>query len=330
MANEILVTGAGGFIGGTAMETLRNAGENVVGTDKKIESELAQKLKLQRLDSSDKEATNKLIWDLVPSTIFHFAGIAMPKEVAGDEALGHKINVESVMNLLDAIILARRKDPGYNPIIIVAGSVEQFGDPKEGEPAITEDNPVTESSPRNAVTPYGRQKEEMSVKFLEKCRDNNIRGFVVIQGQVSGVSPSGEISQRTGFLIPDLGVQVATIIKSGEKQGVVSSGPLLNRRPILDVKDAVDAYLKIAEENPIPGEYIVCAEESRPLIDVLTTMITSSGLTIVRKINKAFGDGGPNRFYSSEKVRKATVWNPKVQYERMIQDVLEFQRKYGK
>ena len=303
------------------MEHLMAAGEDVVGTDLRVEHELAKKLGLRHLDITQKEETSKFILENPPQTILHFAGIAMPKEVAQHEELGRRVNIDAVMNLLDAIIEAKEKDPGYDPVIIVAGSVEQFGDPmKEGEI-------ITEESPRNPKTLYGKQKQEMTERFLEKCHLKNIRGYVVIQGQVTGVSPSGEISQKTGFLIPDIASQIAVIENSGLEQGVLITGVVGNKRPILDVNDAIDAYLKLALKTPMPGEYIVCAQKSLPIQDVVDILIKNSHVKFIHKIDKSRGFGGPDRFYSSKKIMDSTGWKPKIPLEKTLKVLLDRYRQ---
>ena len=321
---SILITGSGGFLGGTATETLRKAGENVIGTDVNVESELAQKLKLRRLDITNREETLAFIWNNLPETILHFAGISVPKEVANNEALGQKVNVESVMNLLDAVVNARKKDPSYNPVILVAGTVEQFGD------STVEGEVLTEESARNPINPYGRQKQLMAEKFLQRCIKEGIRGYVIIEGQTAGVSPSGEISQKKGFLIPDLASQVAEIEASGRDQGIIVTGELSHQRNIIDLNDAIKAWIEVAKKTPKPGEYIVCAEKSRPLIDVLKILIeNSSVVNIVHEIDKSRGSGGTDRFYSPGKIMVATKdWRPEVELEKTIKDVLEFQRRH--
>jgi len=326
----VLVTGAGGFIGGTAMEHLISAGEKVIGTDQNVEGDLAKKLHLRRLDNTDKEATRKFVWDNLPDKILHFSGIARPGNVAENEPLGRKVNIDAVLNLTDAIINARKRDRDYQPTVLVTGSVEQFGDPDDKSPQVTEENPITEESSRNPNTPYGRQKEEMAVRFLQECYKEKIRGYVIVQGQLSGVSPSGEISQKTGFLIPDISSQIATMESEGRKQGVLTTGILDNMRPILDVNDAIEVYLELAKQTPITGEYIVCAPKSRPLKDVLEILIRNSSIELIHKIDEAKGSGGPDRFYSPKKVIVATGWNPKIELETTIKRVLEFQRRYSK
>jgi GDP-4-dehydro-6-deoxy-D-mannose reductase len=320
----VMVTGAGGFLGGTAMQHLLASGKKVVGTDRNVENELAKKLHLRQLDITYHEETCKFILDLLPETILHFAGIAMLREVASDEEMGKRINVDAVTNLLDAIVNARRSVAGYNPVILVAGTVEQFGDPS------TPGEIFTEQSTRNPVNPYGRQKQEMAARFLERCHQENIRGYVVLQGQVSGVSLSGEISQRTGFLIPDLASQVATIEAGGKDRGDLITGVLDNKRPILDVNDAIRAYLELAQKTPAPGEYIVCAEKSVPLTDVLDILIRNSHAQLIHKIDKSRGAGYSDRFYSPKKIMTATGWKPEVDLETTVKRVLEFQRRYWK
>ncbi len=315
-----LVTGAGGFLGGSAVEHLQDMGEEVVGTSRSVESEMAQRLKLRRLDTTDKEAAQETIFNLQPKNILHFAGIAMPKEIANNPDLGRQINIESVFNLLDAVEYTKNKFSSYDPTIIVAGSVEQFGDP------VYESQIFTEKSDKNPINEYGRQKEEMAVRFLKRCVAKKHRGYIVVQGQATGVSESGLISQDRGYFIPDIASQVAEIEASGQKQGVLVTGVVSHQRNIVDVNDAIRGYLALAEKTPSIGEYLVCARQSQPLEDVLKILIKHSYAEIAHQVDITRGAGGPDRHYSHEKKIKATGWQPEIELEQTIKNVLEFQR----
>lgn len=315
-----LVTGAGGFLGGSAVERLYLGGERVVGTSRSVESEIAERLKLRRLDTTDKEATRETIFNLQPKNILHFAGIAMPREITSNPDLGRQINIESVFNLLDAVEYAKSKFSDYDPTIIVAGSVEQYGDPKYNGQVFSE------MSERNPLNEYGRQKEEMAVKFLRRCRQKHHRGYVAIQGQASGVSESGLISQDRGYFIPDIASQVAEMEAKGQKQGVLITGIVTQQRNIVDVNDAILGYLSIAENTPEIGEYLVCARKSQPLEDVLKILIKYSTVEIIHQIDIARGNGGKDRFYNPTKIAKATGWKPQIELDETIKKVLEFQR----
>jgi nucleoside-diphosphate-sugar epimerase len=275
---------------------------------------------LRRLDTTDKEATRETIFNLQPKNILHFAGIAMPREIAGNPDLGRQINIDSVFNLLDAVEYAKSKFSDYDPTLIVAGSVEQLGDPKYNSQVFTE------RSDKNPINEYGRQKEEMSERFLRRCARKNHRGYVVIQGQATGVSMSGLISQDSGYFIPDIATQVAEIEASGKKQGVLVTGIVSQQRNIVDVNDAIDGYLALAQKTPEIGEYLVCANKSQPLEEVLKILIKYSSVKIIHEIDKARGNGGLDRYYSHDKISNATGWNPKKELDETIRRVLEFQR----
>jgi nucleoside-diphosphate-sugar epimerase len=295
-------------------------GEEVVGTARSVESELAEKLNLRRLDTTDKEATNETIFNYLPKNILHFAGIAIPKEISENPEKGRQINIDSVFNLLDAVEYAKSRNSSYNPTIIVAGSVEQFGDPQYYGQVFDE------KSERNPINEYGKQKEEMAVKFLRRCSLKGHRGYIAIQGQASGVSASGLISQDSGYFIPDIASQVAEIEASGRDHGVLITGIVSQQRNIVDVNDAIRGYLSLAEKTPAIGEYLVCASKSQPLEDVLKILIKYSSVEIIHEIDKARGNGGLDRFYSHNKLTVATGWNPEKELDETIKRVLEFQR----
>lgn len=320
-SEKILVTGASGFLGATAFELLKDKGENVLGTSRDPESASSKKLGLIRLDTTNSEETDRFIRDKLTKTIFHFTGISKPREAQDNPEQAKLANIDSVMNLIHAILVARESNPDYDPVIVVAGSVEQFGDQKH------KDQVFDESSKKNPLNLYASQKDEMAIAFLNLCETFKIRGYVVIQGPASGVSPSGNFSQSRGFLIPDMASQVAMLENCGQKSGVVVTGEISHQRNIVDVKDAVEAYISLAKEKPAIGEYIVCADESVPLSEILKIMIHNSTIDLISEIDKSRGFGkASDRFYSHQKLTEATGWKPKIPVEKTSVDVLNFQR----
>lgn len=317
---RILVTGATGLLGGTMMEHLK--GESIVGTTRNNETEIAKRLGLKQLNTENLEETIRFISDNLPEKIFHFSGMSKPKD-ANDNPENSKIaNIDSALNLLVAIKFARTIVPAYDPVVIVTGSVEQFGDPT------TEGQIFNETSARKPVNVYGEQKEEMSKKFLELSKEYDIRGYVMIQGQSTGVSPSGEISQRHGFLIPEIASQIAKLEASDVEPKVIKTGNISHKRDILDINDAIKAYIALAKVTPEIGEYLVCSGSSISLGEILGYMISASTKEIIHEIDKGRGFGnGVDRYYSHQRLTEATGWIPETSPQKSAVDVLNFHRR---
>ncbi len=316
---KVMVTGASGFFGATMMEHL--SGEDVIGVTRNTDTEIAERLGLKKLDVGSKEDTAQFIHDQLPETIFHFYGVSRPKEVAENPLVAKTANIDSVLNILGAIHNARKKFTNYNPCVVVSGSVEQIGDSKIPEQILDE------TSPRNPQNLYATQKQEMSETFLSLCQKLNIDGYVVLQGPATGSSPSGEVSQSLGFLIPDMAAQIA-ILEQGETDGVVITGNINHKRNIVNINDAIASYIALATKKPISGEYLVCADKSVALSYVLKVMIENAKINLTHQVDSSRGFGkATDRYYTHQKITTATGWKPKTSIEETAIDVLNFQRK---
>ncbi len=317
---RILVTGATGLLGGTMMEHLK--GEPVVGTTRNSETEIAKRLGLKQLNTENLEETLRFISDNLPEKIFHFAGMSKPKDAKDNPEKSRLANVDSTLNLLAAIKHARKKDPTYDPVVIVVGSVEQFGDPTN------KNQTFDEESERKPVNTYGQQKEEMSKEFLKLAKEYDIRGYVMIQGQSTGVSPSGEISQSGGFLIPEIASQIAQLELSDVEPKIIKTGNISHKRDIVDINDAIKAYIALAKNTPEVGEYLVCSGSSVALTEILGFMTSASTKEIMHRIENGRGFGEAiDRYYSHQRLTRATGWMPETPAQKSAIDVLEFKRR---
>ncbi len=334
MAHEITITGAGGLLGGSMYEHLKKSGENVIGTTLTIESEIAQKLGFKRLDTSDLEATKKFVWDNLPNTFYHFAGIARPGLVNEKPELGEKVNIGGVLNLFEAIEEGKKKDNSYSPVIIAAGSVEEFGD----APLAKDNNPITiiESTPKNPLNIYAEQKKLAGELAFDLSRKYKTKLIWIYEGQATGVSENRDISQEKGYFVPDIASQIAAFEKNVQdgkvspvEPQILRTGVIGHKRNFIDVRDAVKAYVAIAKESNLPSDdFIVCADKSVTLKEILDILINHSVVPIIHEIDKSRGAGaGVDRYYSNQKIKSAANWKPEIPLEETLRLVLEYQRK---
>lgn len=333
MSEKILITGVDGFLGGAMFDTVKNSNREVVGTVLK-ETELTEKLGVVRLDITNREETVKLICDKKPEIIANFAGIAAPAVVRDNPDLAYSVNVNGVLNIIYGVLAARSIDPDYKPTILGAGSIEEYGNgltDENGEPLEINEN--TSSPPINL---YGEQKKEAGQKALELCQLNNIRMYWVIQGNAMGAPDYANLTenpihlrhgQEPGFFVPDVAKQIAEIEKSGKEQAFLTTGHIEHQRNFVYGEDAVKAYLALAEEKPAPGKYIVCANKSISLQEILKTLVDFSYVDITHKIDESKGSVGKSRIYSNSNIKNATGWEPVTPIQKALKTALEDQRR---
>jgi len=149
---KALITGISGFAGSHLAELLLQNGYEVWGTIRwrsKTENidHLKGKIKLVETDIRDLSSMHRMTIELQPEVIFHLAAQSFvyssfhaPQETLMTNILGN-------VNLLEAVRMQK-----LDPVIIIAGSSEEYGLVRPEECPITEDNPL------RPMSPYGVSK----------------------------------------------------------------------------------------------------------------------------------------------------------------------------
>lgn len=98
MNNNILITGASGFIGEKLFRNL--TGPNTYGT---FWSSPIEGKNLIKLDFADEAATKKILEEINPSVLYHFAGMTSPKKNEENPEKAYASHVTAVKNILKYI-----------------------------------------------------------------------------------------------------------------------------------------------------------------------------------------------------------------------------------
>src|SRR5688572_5767108 len=112
---KILVTGAGGFVGGHLVPALRAQGHDVVGTA------LSEKGGYRLLDVREPGFVNSVVREVKPELVFHLAGQSSVSLSWRDPALTYEVNALGTHYLFDAI---HRHVPGCK--VHVAASSDEY------------------------------------------------------------------------------------------------------------------------------------------------------------------------------------------------------------
>lgn len=315
MSPRALVTGAAGFVGQWLCRALLVEGWDVVGAG--IAAFPASGI----LNDSEKRAVEWALADVrhqsdlarifdiaKPDAIYHLAGVSFVPDAQSDPALAYEINVLGAARLLHEV-RARRRSGQIDPVVLVVGSAEQYGN------AATR-RPLRETDPQNPVTVYAASKASQEVVALEAARSDGVR---VVATRSFNHSGPGQPDQ---FLLPAL-VRRALDIRAGT-DSVLRIGNPDTVRDFLHVRDVTRAYLALVQKGA-PGEvYNVCSGTGWTVQALGAQVLAAVGIdapivsepALVRTVDVPWLVG------DSTKVRSATGWAPSLSCNDIIDDLL--------
>jgi CDP-paratose 2-epimerase len=303
----ILITGGAGFIGSNLADRLAGQGEKVIIFDALsrpgVERNLAwlQERHGSRVtsivaDIRDEDEVVRAAADA--KAIFHLAAQVAVTTSMADPREDFEINIRGTLNLLDAVRLRSEKVP-----VIFASTNKVYGDlidlPFETEGnrhtpvgAIAERG-IDERRPLDFHTPYGCSKGAADQYVLDYSRSFEIPTVVFRMSCIYGQRQMGTEDQGwvAHFLIRALEGKTITLYGDGKQV-----------RDILDVSDAVDAYVGALQRiDKVQGRAFNLGGGPENAVSLLQLLDEIGHLT-GRRVDVAFHDWRPGdqRWYVSD------------------------------
>ena len=249
----ILVTGGAGFIGSNIADALANRGHEVIVYDALSRPGVERNLawlegrhhgRVHRIvaDVRDRDQLGAAVADA--GAIFHMAAQVAVTTSLADPRDDFDINVGGTFNLLEAVRVSGRPVP-----VIFASTNKVYGDLADIHlleeedayspvDALIRERGVSEARPLEFHTPYGCSKGAADQYVLDYARSFGLPAAVLRMSCVYGQRQMGTEDQGwvAHFLIRALTGQPITLYGDGRQV-----------RDILDVSNAVDAYLRAWE-----------------------------------------------------------------------------------
>jgi CDP-paratose 2-epimerase len=250
----ILVTGGAGFIGSNLVDRLAGAGHAVrvydalsrAGTERNLEwlrSRHGERIDFVHADIRDADRLDAAVGDV--TAVFHLAAQVAVTTSLADPRADHDINIGGTFNLLEA--LRRRGDAGGQggvPLVF-ASTNKVYGDLADldfrlaGDAYVPVDpmiaaHGVGEDRPLDFHTPYGVSKGAADQYVLDYARSFGLPAAVLRMSCIYGQRQMGT---------EDQGWVAHFLIRALEGQPITLYGDGYQVRDILDVSDAVDAYV---------------------------------------------------------------------------------------
>lgn len=286
------VTGGNGFVGTWLVRHLEEEGDEVVAVDHEV-------------DVRDGAAVRTAIRDAAPEAVYHLAALThvgrsweVPEEVL-------EVNTLGTLHVLQA---AQSCTPP--PRVLLVSSAEVYG-------LVDETSlPASEETALLPVTPYAASK--VAAEFL------GVQAHLAYGLPVVRVRPFNHVGPGQGlaFVVPSLAARVVEGLRRGG--GTVPVGNLTARRDLTDVRDVVRAY-RLLMERGVAGEvYNVCTGHAVGVAELAQRMLRLAGVELelvtdpelVRPVDVPVMFGDPSR------LRAATGWEPRVDLDRTLADVL--------
>ena len=296
---KVLIIGSAGFVGQHLQKYLLKQSADVLGVDLSTSP---------RCDILDPTSIQKALTEIKPDTIFHLAAQSNVPESFKNPARTFEVNVIGTINLFESI-----KEIRINPVILVAGSAEVYGR--------VEKLPISEENPLKPENPYAASKAAQDLVSFQYFKNY---GLKIIRTRSFNHAGPG---QSEAFVVSAFAKQIAEIEKD-LKESIISVGNLEAKRDFTDVRDVVEAYA-LAVEKCEPGEvYNIASGRAYAISEVLEKLLSFSKVKIKIKPDPARMRPSdiPIIIGDSTKFRKKTGWQPKIPFEKTLEDTLSWWR----
>ena len=236
--HRILVTGAGGFVGGWLLRELRvrlGEADRIVSTYRDANEAKADPGGIV-LDLADRDAIGRTVAQTRPTALIHLAAISAVGAVARDPDAAWDVNVKATHHLATALL-----QHAPQARFIQIGSGEVYG----GSAAAGADL-IDEAAPLQPHNLYAVTKAAADLLIGQMAA----QGLDAVRFRTFNHTGPG---QATDFAVPAFAAQIARI-EAGLQEPVIFVGDLAAMRDFCDVRDVVRAYAQAA-----PGAAPACA-----------------------------------------------------------------------
>ncbi|MCE9603660.1 MAG: NAD-dependent epimerase/dehydratase family protein [Planctomycetia bacterium] len=306
MRERVLITGVAGFSGRHLAERLSRDDVTIVGLGRTIPARsVPQVAEFQACDLTDGAALRRAIDVIRPDAVYHLAG--MTAAATFDEL--RAANVDALQHLIEALkSFASRNEKTIR--VLVVGSAAELGSAGAARLPVSEDAPCVPESP------YGRTKLEATRAALAEPAAGPLQ--IIVARTFNLVGPGLGKNLSLGRFAQQIGA-----IHRGE-QAQIECGSLVARRDFVDVRDAVDAYVRLLREG-VPGRlYNVCSGRSHEIRDLLHQMIelTGESMPIVETRDLSRAGDLPNVYGDPTKTAVCCGWRATTPIEQSLADLL--------
>jgi GDP-4-dehydro-6-deoxy-D-mannose reductase len=293
------ITGVSGFVGKHFSMFLLDRGWDVAGQDLKPATAIS---KFYRSDLQDRSALQEALHETHPNVVFHLAGV-LKSEHAEDFYTSHVLGTVVLLEVLTKI--------GLRPRVMIASSSAVYG-------AGLGRRPITEGFKLRPVTQYAASKVAQEVVAMRYFTTTGLPIICVRTFNLLGPGLSA------GMACSAFARQIALAEMQGTSS-TITTGDLSARRDFVDVRDAVRAYILLAEKGRAGQTYNVASGRAVAIRDCLDFLRKQARVPIETVLDPARVQKNdvPIQIGSAKRLREQTGWEPKFTTEESLADLLD-------
>jgi UDP-glucose 4-epimerase len=301
---NIFITGGSGFLGKhlsiflikqnhkvTIFDNFSNSNSEIFPTNDKI--------KIIEGDILDYFKLSKSMQNM--ELVIHLAAQISVKNSIDNPKNTIRINVEGTQNILKSCMENNTKN------FIAASTAAVFGDQSIVQ--------LTENSPKNPISPYGKSKLMMEEKILEFSKQNNFNSIILRFFNLYG---HGQSPQYAGVITKFL-----ENIKNNTNLEIYGSGK--QTRDFIHIDDAITAFdLAIKNINHKTGEiYNVGSGQSTTILELAQSILKISGKDL-KIIHKSESEGDITHSLTSiDHITNDLSFTPKIPLEKGLKQFFD-------
>lgn len=294
---RVFVTGAAGFVGGYLLPRLREAGMEVIGSDREV-------------DVTDPGSLRPAIRAARPDALIHLAAQSSVAASWQDPLEAFRINFLGSMTVLSAM-----EAEALDARILLIGSSDVYG------PGQASGRLIRETDALEPDSPYARSKaaaELLGALAAERGQDViRVRSFTHIGA-----------GQTDRFVASSFARQVAEIA-GGQREPRLVVGNLDSVRDFLDVRDVVDAYRRLLEPGVPADVYNVASGRGVAVREILDELLDLAGVKASIEVDPARFRKTDFRIGDASRLRAATDWKPRVPLRETLSGLLDYWCEHG-
>jgi GDP-4-dehydro-6-deoxy-D-mannose reductase len=304
---RMLVTGAGGLIASHLIEAAVQRGDTVRGwTRRQAAFDWPTGVTIAEIDLSDRLAIAKGLAEFAPDIIVHLAAQSFTGPSWQDPAATYNANVLGTIQMVEAT-RALPKVPRF----IATGSSAEYAEP-------TDNRLIDESSPLEPNNPYGASKlaaEEFVQLYVRRYGLDAIR-----------IRPFFLVGPRkTGDVCSDFARRIVAIERGRET--MMQVGDLSPIRDIMDIRDGVDAILRIADVGKQGEVYNICTGHGISIGDILKSYCRMARVPVEIRQNPALlRPLDPRSKIGDPKKLEALGWKIQYAFDDTLRQILDYWR----
>jgi len=315
---QVLITGGTGFVGKNLVDQLLTLGSDVF-----VLTRNPSNLDLL-FDNPHKDNCHGFIGDLTDNKIlgelkkiigeqkiqdvFHLAAQSIPRVSVDNPDYTFEVNSQGTEKLLEAC----RQERGQVKSITIASSINVYGKPNH------KDLPLKETAPFVAMSPYDASKAAADSLASSYASSYKLPIAIV---RCSNIYGGGDLN-FDNRVIP----KIFKCMLVGEEFNLMGGS---QKRDYLYVKDAVSAYLTLAEKifetNSLIGEAFNFGLGHPISLEELIKEIEKVTMSKIKIKRVSLNGADPGDIYSSsEKAKKILRWNPRYNLGRGLAETFKW------